>query len=142
MTDAKDFVRRFETWWADPDPTQLGDLLVPEIVLIQPIVAHTTDLEGAKRSFSRLLAAIPDLKATVRHWAAEGDAVFIEFTLAGTLGGKPFVWDNVDRFTVNADGLAMERVNYHHSLSTASRLLSRPAGWPRLWRSGVLKRRG
>jgi hypothetical protein len=142
MTDGKDFVRRFETWWADPDPAQLGGLLAPEIVLVQPIVAHTTDLAGAQRTFSRLLAAIPDLRATVRNWAAEGDVVFIEFTLAGTLGGRPFVWDNVDRFTVSADGLATERVNYHDAMTTAWMMLSRPQAWPRLWRSGVLKRRG
>jgi ketosteroid isomerase-like protein len=140
MIDAKDFVRRFEAWWADPDPSQLGDLLAPDVVLVQPIVAHTRDLEGAKRTFTALLAAIPDLKMTVRNWASEGDAVIIEFTLAGTLGGKPFVWDNVDRFTVNTDGLATERVNYHNSMSTTWMMLSRPNAWRQLWRSGILKR--
>jgi SnoaL-like protein len=142
MIDAKDFVRRFETWWADPDPKRLGGLLAPGVVLVQPIVAHTSDLEGAQRTFGRLLAAIPDLRATVHHWAAEGDVVFIEFTLAGTLGGRPIVWDNVDRFTVNADGLATERVNYHNALDTSWMMLSRPQAWLQLWRSGVLKRRG
>jgi ketosteroid isomerase-like protein len=141
VTDAKDFVRRFEAWWADPDPSQLGELLAPDVVLVQPIAANTHDLDGAKRTFTRLLAAIPDLRATVHNWAVEGDVVLIEFTLAGTLGGKPIVWDNVDRFMVNADGLATERVNYHDSLSTGWMMISRPNAWAGLWRSGILKRR-
>lgn len=84
-------------------------------MLIQPIVAHTFDLEGAQRPFRRLLKALPDLGVTVRHWAFDGDAVIIEFTLAGTLGGQPLAWDNVDRFTIGPDGLATERLNYHDS---------------------------
>ncbi|HET9770525.1 MAG TPA: nuclear transport factor 2 family protein, partial [Acidimicrobiia bacterium] len=101
VPDAAEFVERFERWWAAPDPAVLGGLLAPDVVLRQPIVAPTTDLEGAQRSFTRILAAIPDLGVTVRSWAAEGDVVIIEFTLAGTLGGRPFSWDNVDRFTLD-----------------------------------------
>lgn len=138
--DAAEFVARFEKWWAAPDPRVLGALLAPDIVLEQPIVARTTDLAGAQRSFTRILAAIPDLRVTVHHWAAEGDVVIIEFTLAGTLGGRPFAWANVDRFTVNADGLATERVNYHDSLGLILQVLARPLGWVRFLRSGVLRR--
>ena len=139
--DAAAFVARFEKWWAAPDPAVLGGLLAPDIVLKQPIVAHTTNLAGAQRSFTRILAALPDLRVTVHHWAAQGDVVIIEFTLAGTLGGRPFAWANVDRFTVNADGLATERVNYHDALALIGKILARPLGWPRFLRSGVLRRR-
>jgi hypothetical protein len=139
--DPAEFVERFEKWWAAPDPAVLGGLLAPDVVLRQPIVAHTTDLAGAQRSFSRILAAIPDLGVTVHHWAAERDVVIIEFTLAGTFGGRPFSWRNVDRFTVNADGLATERINYHDSLGLILQILSRPLGWVRFARSGVLRRR-
>lgn len=141
VPDAAEFVERFERWWAAPDPAVLGGLLAPDVVLRQPIVAPTTDLEGAQRSFTRILAAIPDLGVTVRSWAAEGDVVIIEFTLAGTLGGRPFSWDNVDRFTLDAEGLATERVNYHDSLALILKILARPLGWVRFLRSGVLRRR-
>jgi hypothetical protein len=141
VPDAAEFVERFERWWATPDPAVLGGLLAPDVVLRQPIVAHTTDLEGAKRSFTRILAAIPDLGVTVHNWAAEGDVVIIEFTLAGTLGGRPFSWENVDRFTVNAEGLATERVNYHDSLGLILKIAARPLGWVRFFRSGILRRR-
>jgi len=139
--DAADFVERFEKWWAAPDPALLGGLLAPDIVLRQPIVAHTTDLAGAQRSFTRILAAISDLRVTVHQWAAQGDVVIIEFTLAGTLGGRPFAWANVDRFTVNDEGLATERINYHDSLGLIFKILARPLGWRRFLRSGVLRRR-
>jgi SnoaL-like domain len=138
--EAADFVERFEKWWAAPDPAVLGGLLAPDVVLKQPIVAHTFDLAGAERSFTRILAAIPDLGVTVHHWAVQGEVIIIEFTLAGTLGGRPFSWANVDRFTVNAAGLATERVNYHDSLGLILKILARPLGWPRFLRSGVLRR--
>jgi hypothetical protein len=139
--DAADFVDRFRAWWAAPDPAVLGELLAPDVVLRQPIVAHTTDLPGAQRSFTRILAVIPDLGLTMHSWAAEGDVIILEFTLAGTLGGRPFSWANVDRFTINADGLATERVNYHDSLGLIRKILARPLGWPRFLRSGILRRR-
>jgi hypothetical protein len=139
--DAADFVNRFQRWWAAPDPAVLGGLLAPDVVLRQPIVADTTDLAGAERSFTRILAAIPDLGVTVHHWAAEGDVIIIEFTLAGTFGGKPFSWANVDVFTLNPQGLATERINYHDSLRLVGQILARPGGWVRFLRSGILRRR-
>ena len=140
MFDPAEFVERFEKWWAAPDPAVLGGLLAPDVVLRQPIVAHTTDLPGAKRSFTRILAAIPDLGVTVHNWSAAGNVVVIEFTLAGTLGGRPFSWRNVDVFTVNDAGFATERLNYHDSLGLIGKILARPLGWPRFLRSGVLRR--
>lgn len=139
--DAEDFVDRFQKWWAAPDPAVLGGLLAPNIVLRQPIVADTTDLAGAQRSFTRILAAIPDLGVTVHSWAARDNTVIIEFTLSGTFGGKGFSWANVDRFTLDADGLATERINYHDSLDLIRKILARPRGIPRFLRSGVLRRR-
>ncbi len=142
VTDASaaDFVERFGEWWARPNPATLGSLLAPEVVLTQPVLPRTVGLEAAQRSFERLLAALPDLRGTVHRWAGDGETVFIEFTLSATLGGRPLAWENVDRFTLGADGRAVERVNHHDSLALVARMASRPAGWGTLLRLGLLRR--
>ncbi len=136
-----EFVARFQAWWSDPDPTTLGSLLAPDAVLIQPVLPRTVGLPAAERSFRRLLAALPDLTGTVHRWATDGEVVFIEFTLSGTLAGRPIAWENVDRFVVGADGLAIERLNHHDSLTLVAKMASRPGGWVRILRSGLLRRR-
>ncbi len=138
---AADFVERFAAWWAAPRPETLGSLLAPEAVLIQPVLPRAVGLAAAQRSFERLLTALPDLTGTVHRWAGDGEAVFIEFTLSGTFAGRPLAWENVDRFTLGSDGLAIERVNHHDSLSLVTRMVSRPSGWAVVLRSGLLRRR-
>lgn len=97
-------------------------------------------LEAAQRSFERLLAALPDLRGTVHRWAGDDETVFVEFTLSGTFGGRTLAWENVDRFTLGPDGLAVERVNHHDSLALVAKMMSRPGGWGALLRSGLLRR--
>lgn len=138
---AAEFVERFQTWWSAPDPATLGSLLTPDVVLVQPVLPRTVGLEAAQRSFRKLTAALPDLTGSVHRWAADGESVFIEFTLSGTLGGRPIAWENVDRFIVDADGLASERVNFHDSVALAGKIIVRPRGWVRVLRSGLLRRR-
>ncbi len=139
--EASDFVDRFETWWAAPDPENLDTLLDPDVVLLQPILPRTVGLVAAQRSFRRLLAAVPDLTGTVHGWAAKDTTVFIEFTLSGTLGGRPLAWPNVDRFVVGPHGRAIMRVNFHDSVALVGKMTTRPRGWPPLLRSGLLLRR-
>ncbi|MEA2468654.1 MAG: hypothetical protein QOJ57_2780, partial [Thermoleophilaceae bacterium] len=69
------------------------------------------------------------------RWSATGDVVFIEFTLAGTFGGRPIAWDAVDRFVLR-DGLAAERVSYFDALPLAIEMAMRPRGWRSLVSSG------
>lgn len=138
---ATDFVERFGAWWADPSPATLGSLLAPEAVLTQPVLPRTVGLAAAQRSFERLLSALPDLTGTVHRWAGDDEALFVEFTLSGTLGGRPIAWENVDRFILRRDGLAIERLNHHDSLSLVAAMMSRPAGWGAILGSGLLHRR-
>ncbi len=138
--DQEDFVRRFTNWWLAPDPDTLGSVLADDVVLVQPTTPKTKGLESGKVAFRRLLALSPDLTATVHRWAGSGDTVFIEFTLNGTLEGKPISWENVDRFTLGHDGRATERVNFHDSVAVAGKLIGNPKGWPQILRSGLLRR--
>jgi ketosteroid isomerase-like protein len=102
----------------------------PEIRLIQPQMPTTVGHRAFREQFVRpLFAAIPDIHATVRDWAARGDTLFIAFTLEGTLGGKPVAWECVDRITLR-DGVAVERRAYFDPTPLLRAVLTRPRAWP------------
>ncbi|HSI80272.1 MAG TPA: nuclear transport factor 2 family protein [Solirubrobacterales bacterium] len=88
----------------------------------------TRGLDAGRAAFTRLLGAIPDLRATVNAWAADGDLVFIDFTLDGTMGGRETAWRVVDRFTLDGDR-ARERVSYFDPLPLLAKA-AHPARWP------------
>jgi ketosteroid isomerase-like protein len=131
-----DFADRFAAWWSDPDPDRLGDILAEDVQLIQPIAPDTHTLADGKEAFRGLFRFLPDLRGTVHDSVAEGNVVYIHFTLAGTYGGREISWDAVDRFVLREDGLAVERVSFFDSQPLALQMLLRPRGWPRLVRSG------
>lgn len=113
-TDARaaDFVQRFTDFWSSPLPERLDMLLSPDVVLVSPMMPSTTTLADAKAGWADLLALIPDIRNDVHRWAAHDGAVFIEFTLSGTVGGEQISWPVVDRLVIGEDGLATERVAY------------------------------
>ncbi len=131
-----DFVERFARWWSDPDPDRLGDLLTEDVRLVQPIAPNTFTLADAVEAFRDLFRFLPDLRGAVHDSAADGDLLFIHFTLSATYGGRPIAWDAVDRFVLREDGLATERVSFFDSQPLAAQMLLRPRGWTQLVRSG------
>jgi ketosteroid isomerase-like protein len=104
-------------------------------VLIQPLMPKAVGRKACEEGFARLFRLIPDLHATVHRWSADGDIVFIEFTLAGTFGGRPIEWNAVDRFVLR-DGLALERISYFDSLPVGIEMALRPRGWRQLASAG------
>jgi ketosteroid isomerase-like protein len=130
------FVARFAEAWSTCDPERLLELLTDDVVLRQPAMPDTHGKAAAREAFTRLFRAFPDLHAIVHRWGANGDVVFIEFTLAATFGGRELSWPAVDRFQLR-DGLAAERVNYFDPRRFFLEILKRPRGWPRLARSGL-----
>lgn len=129
-TAAADFVERFATTWAKPDPDSLTALLAEDGVLVQPLAPTTRGRAEARAGFVRLFRTVPDLRATVHRWSDAGDALFIEFTLAGTFGGRELAWDVVDRIVLR-DGLVQERIAYFDGAALAREIAKRPRGWPR-----------
>ena len=135
VSEAAEFVQRFATAWSVCDADALVELLDEDIVLIQPMMPPSRGRDAAREAFGRLFELIPDLRATVHRWGAGDDGLFIEFTLAGTFGGRELSWPAVDRFFLR-DGFAVRRVSYFDPLPLALKLLTRPRGWPRVIRSG------
>jgi hypothetical protein len=46
----------------------------------------------------------------VRHWAARGDVLFVEWVCTGTVNGTPTEWEGVDRMILRGDKIAEEVV--------------------------------
>jgi len=88
-----DFVERFATWWSDPDPDRLGELLAEDVRLVQPLAPDTFDLAAGVAAFKRLFRFLPDLRGVVHDSSVDGNRVFIHFTLSATYGGHPIAWD-------------------------------------------------
>jgi ketosteroid isomerase-like protein len=136
---AAEFAMRFERAWAHSSADALVELLTDDVVLKQPSLPDTVGKAAARRAFTQVFQAFPGLTATVHRWAADGDLVFIEFTLSGEFGGRPLSWPAVDRFFLR-DGLIAERVNYADGGKLFAEILKRPRGWRRLLASGLRPR--
>jgi ketosteroid isomerase-like protein len=137
--EAAEFVNRFERAWARSSADALVELLTDDVVLKQPSMPDTVGKAAAHQAFTRVFRAFPGLTATVHRWAADGDLVFIEFTLSGEFGGRRLSWPAVDRFFLR-DGLIAERVNYADGGRLFAEIVKRPRGWRRFIASGLRPR--
>ena len=137
--DARDFVARFADAWRHPDLDKHEDLWADDIELIQPLMGTLQGRGACREAFVRLFGLIPDLHAVVHRWSADGEALFIEFTLMGTFGGTTVAWSAVDRFLL-VDGRVAQRVSYFDSAPLLLSLAARPRGWKRLVRSRFVPR--
>ena len=132
---AEAWVRAFVEGWRRPaDADSFADhferVCDPEVRLVQPGMPTIVGHRAFRERFARpLFEAIPDIHATVHDWAARGDAIFIAFTLEGTLGGRPVSWDCVDRITLR-DGVAIERRAYFDPTPLLRAVATRPRAWP------------
>jgi ketosteroid isomerase-like protein len=135
----EEWVQEFiEGWRAPTDADSFADhfdeLLTDDVRMIQPQVPTAVGRRAFREQFARpVFELIPDLHAQVHRWAAEGDTALIEFTLSGTLGGRPVSWDCVDRVTLRG-GRAAERRAYFDPTPLLAAVATRPRVWPRFAR--------
>jgi hypothetical protein len=132
---AADFAARFAEYWRAPTPAGLSLILSERVRLVAPMTPSTETLAEGQRVFAGLFELIPDLTGEVHRWGATDDGVLIEFTLSGSVGGGPISWHAVDRFVIDEDGLATERVNYFDSMPVALAAATRPRAWPAFLRN-------
>jgi hypothetical protein len=132
---AADFAARFAEYWRAPTPERLSLVLAERVRLVAPMTPNTETLADGQRVFSGLFELIPDMTGEMHRWGATDDGVLIEFTLSGTVGGKPIAWHAVDRFVLGEDGLATERINYFDSMPVVLAAATRPRAWPAFLRS-------
>lgn len=132
---AADFAARFAAYWQAPTPAGLDRVLAERVRLAAPMTPITETLAEGRQVFAGLFELIPDLTGEMHRWGATADGVLIEFTLRGSLGGKPISWRAVDRFVIGEDGLATERVNYFDPMPVIAAAATRPRSWPAFLRS-------
>jgi limonene-1,2-epoxide hydrolase len=126
------FVEQFADVWRAPVSVARHEALWSgEIVLIQPLMGTLRGRDECHAGFSRLFRQIPDLHAVVHRSSHDEQAIFIEFTLRGTFGGRELAWTAVDRFTLTG-GLIAERVSYFDGAAVAAAMAGRPRGWGRM----------
>jgi hypothetical protein len=132
------FVAAFQEFWRAPTVAGFS-ILTDDVTLVQPLAPVLHGLDEVRDAFGRIFASMPDMCGEVDRWSARDDVLFIEFRLRATIGGRPFEWPAVDRFRLDRDGRATERVTWFDSMPLLVAMSTRPRAWPRLLRSGVLR---
>jgi SnoaL-like domain len=130
-------VAAFAAGWLDPHPHAWDDLLAPDVQLEQPLLESGTGIELWQRGLAQVLELLPDLRARVLRWAADGDELFIEVELSATLGGRPYAYRAVDRLTLDAGGRVTHRRSFLDPGPLALTIARRPRAWLPWWRSGL-----
>ena len=46
---------------------------------------------------------MPDINLEVANWAANGDVVFVEYEMSGTLAGRSLSWTGIGRFKLRGE---------------------------------------
>ena len=136
---AEDWVKGFEAGWRDPSsPHDFVEhflpMLDPGVRMVQPQLPTLVGHEQFRTGFAEpLFAMIPDLHGAVTGWAADGELIFIDLVLEGTVGGRPMQVEGVDRIKLR-DGLCVERVAFFDPSPLLLAVLRRPSAWPRFAR--------
>ncbi len=141
-TVAEKWIAGFAEGWrapGDPDAfaAHFNELLAPDVRLIQPQLPTLVGRQAFREGFvDPVFALIPDLHGEVERWVANGEALYIELTVSGTLGGRALSWRVCDRVTLR-DGMAIERESYFDPTVLIATALKRPRAWPLLARLQV-----
>jgi ketosteroid isomerase-like protein len=135
-TDAKAWVEMFTQGWANPvDADTFCDHFEPwfqeDVRMIQPSVRPIVGKRAFREEFARpLFDLVPDLHGVVENWAADGDVVYIELRLEGTIGRRPFTMHTCDRIKLR-DGKATERFAYLDATPLVKAVARSPRSWPK-----------
>jgi len=146
--EAQAWVEMFTEGWANPvDADTFCDhfepWFQPDVRMIQPSVRPIVGKQAFREEFARpLFDLVPDLHGIVENWAADGDVVYIELRLEGTVGNRAFTMSTCDRVKLRG-GRAVERVAYLDPAPLLKAVAASPRSWPRFLRSQIhsLRRR-
>jgi hypothetical protein len=98
MTDAERFMQHYMEVWPSFDADRLDEAIDPEATI------HHSGMErpirgAAEPDYVRAIRSLmPDISLEVANWAANGDVVFVEYEVSGTLAGRPLNWTGIGRF--------------------------------------------
>jgi ketosteroid isomerase-like protein len=134
--EAQAWVEMFAAGWANPvDADTFADHFEPhfqpDVRMIQPSMRPIVGKQRFREEFARpLFDLVPDLHGTVENWAADGDVIYIELRLEGTIGRRRFTMHTCDRIKLR-DGKAVERVAYLDASPLLKAVALTPRSWPK-----------
>jgi SnoaL-like domain len=103
VTNAEKFMRRYMAVWPGLDDERLLEVVYPEATI------HHSGMEAPIRGEEEpdyvrgIKALILDIGLEVRNWAANGDVVFVEYELSGSVAGRPLRWVGIGRFQLRGE---------------------------------------
>jgi SnoaL-like domain len=134
---AADFVAWFAEGWRAPTYESFcrhfGPRIAADVRMAQPLQRPYRGHDAFLRSFATLFAIMPDVHARVLDWRGDERAVFIEFHLEGTVGGRQVRLFVCDRFTLDGE-IVVARHSFFDPAPLLVAFLRRPWALLRLLR--------
>ena len=105
MTNAERFMERYLEVWPSFDADRLEAAVDPEATIHHSGMKRP--IRGAEEpDYVRAIKALmPDIGLEVANWAANGDVVFVEYEMSGTLAGRSLRWTGIGRFKLEGERL-------------------------------------
>jgi SnoaL-like protein len=103
MEDGERFMQRYMEVWPSFDADRLDVAIDPEATI------HHSGMERPIRGdeepdYVRAIKSLmPDISLEVANWAANGDVVFVEYEMSGTLAGRSLSWTGIGRFKLRGE---------------------------------------
>jgi SnoaL-like protein len=103
MTNAERFMQRYMEVWPSFDADRLEVAIDPEATIhhsgMQAPIRGTEEPDYVRA----IKALMPDISLEVANWAADGDVVFVEYEMSGTLAGRSLSWTGIGRFKLRGE---------------------------------------
>ena len=139
------FVDRFAEGWRLPKPDAFLQHFLPlldeNVVLSQPFGGPVRGRAAFERLFRGLFGLIPDAVGEVESWAAEGDILFMDLRISGTVGRRRVDLPTRDRLVVR-DSRIVQRDACAELWPLLGAIAAQPKTWPRSLRAVRALRRG
>jgi SnoaL-like domain len=103
VTNAEQFMRRYMAVWPGFEDARLLEVVHPEATIHHSGMEMPIRGEEEPDYVRGIKALIPDIGLEVRNWAANGDVVFVEYELSGSVAGRPLRWIGIGRFRLRGE---------------------------------------
>jgi hypothetical protein len=103
MTNAERFMQSYMEVWPSFDADRLDEAIDPEATIHHSGMARPIRGTEEPDYVRAIRSLIPDISLEVANWAADGDLVFVEYEMSGTLAGRPLRWTGIGRFKLRGE---------------------------------------
>lgn len=104
--EKQDFLRRFESFWAEPSGARVRELFKPD-AQVHFAGQGTVSGEEYVGLMDAILSGVESIQVDVIDYAERGDRLYIFWNATRVADGKQLSWHGVDRFRIE-NGMAVE----------------------------------